>query len=804
MTSAPPEGIPPRELPRWLPPLVLASLVALLFADVLFRGQALFERDVHFMVYGQLETFARCLRLGSWPTWDPFLGFGQPFLANPGAQVLYPWTWLSLLLRPIPAYTGYVVAHLAFAGLGLYLLGRRGGLSRHAALGGASVFVLSGPLLSLVSLWQHLAGAAWMPWVLLAADAALSRPTVVRTLLWGAAAACQILSGSVDVAAMTWLLLLVEGLRLVERPLVGRANGRRLASAAGAAAFALLLTAALWLPALALLRQSARAHLPETFRSYWSLHPWSLGQMLLPVFTRDLPLREDIQERVFEGREPFLSSIYLGLSALPLVAASLIGAGRARARWLACVGLAALVVGLGRHTVVYDWLLWAAPPLAILRYPSKAVIVAAVVWGLLAGHGIDALRSGDRRARRAASLVAVAAALTAVAAEGGLLLRGEDLGRHFLRADAPGPGFAALLAPAAGKVLIAAAASAGVALLLVARAGPTPRRFATAALMGAVLADLFHAHHDLNPTLPRAWLETPPEALAVFRADTLPRIYTFEYNARVLGKTYRRPSDEDAFDPRVDAGLTPLASRALALQAYLPAWVSSRWGLQGSFVPDALLLLPRPARNLNALLGASEETPAFTRLLRAAGVTHVFALHDEGLEDLLPVGRFAGRFAREIRVFRIPDPLPRTYAVDGVRVADGRESYGALLDPGFDPSREVVLPSGTPRAPSSAFVGRSELLEYRPDRVLIAAQLSHDAHVVLLDAFDAGWRARVDGREAPLLRANTAFRAVPVPAGRHLVALRYRPRPVVVGLLVSLATLLAAASLALIRHGRRR
>ena len=53
--------------------------------------------------------------------------------------------------------------------------------------------------------------------------------------------------------------------------------------------------------------------------------------------------------------------------------------------------------------------------------------------------------------------------------------------------------------------------------------------------------------------------------------------------------------------------------------------------------------------------------------------------------------------------------------------------------------------------------------------------------VVLVDTWDPGWQATVDGEPATVLRANLALRAVAVPAGEHLVEMRYRPRSVLVG-----------------------
>jgi uncharacterized membrane protein YfhO len=87
--------------------------------------------------------------------------------------------------------------------------------------------------------------------------------------------------------------------------------------------------------------------------------------------------------------------------------------------------------------------------------------------------------------------------------------------------------------------------------------------------------------------------------------------------------------------------------------------------------------------------------------------------------------------------------------------------------------------------------------------VLLEADLDAPGLVVVVDAWDPGWRARVDGRPAEVLRANGAFRAVAAPAGRHVVEMRYRPWPVALGLALSglgLVALLGGA-LALARRG---
>jgi uncharacterized membrane protein YfhO len=77
-----------------------------------------------------------------------------------------------------------------------------------------------------------------------------------------------------------------------------------------------------------------------------------------------------------------------------------------------------------------------------------------------------------------------------------------------------------------------------------------------------------------------------------------------------------------------------------------------------------------------------------------------------------------------------------------------------------------------------------------------------DAVLVLTDAFLPGWEATLDGAPVAVLRANTAVRAVVVPAGEHRVEMRYRPRSLPVG--AALACIGAAALVAALAAARRR
>ena len=174
----------------------LAALVLLLFRQAVFFGGVFFQRDVQLMWYTQVETFVRAVAEGAWPVWDPFLAFGQPLWADANVQLGYPPTWLNLLVRPWTYYAAFVIVHFVGGALGVYALGRRLTLSPTAAWVAGAAWATSGPIVSSAPMWNQLAGAAWLPWAVLAAETALETGRPVHAVAWGATLAAPALAGS--------------------------------------------------------------------------------------------------------------------------------------------------------------------------------------------------------------------------------------------------------------------------------------------------------------------------------------------------------------------------------------------------------------------------------------------------------------------------------------------------------------------------------------------------------------------------------------------------------------------------------
>jgi hypothetical protein len=778
----------------------LAGLVVFLHRGALFSGGVIYKRDVHLVWHPQVEGFVRAVLSGALPLWDPCPSFGQPLLADASSQVLYPLTWLNLLMQPWVYYTVFSMLHALLAATGSYRLARHLGASSAGAFVAGALWIVSGPFVSLVDLWHHYASAAWIPWVLLAAQRAFDRPGPRRVAVFGAAVALQILAGSADVCAMTLLVAAADLLLRIDwRRASAPANLRLAATGLGAVALGVGLSAVLWTSSLELALRTPRGTLPEAIRTYWSVHPLTTLEFLYPGLWSSLPLAPSLRAVLFESREPFLASLYLGVPTLALVAGGIaLRPSRVLKFWLAVAVVAALV-SLGRHAVFYQFGVLLLPPLRVLRYPVKTLVMASFAVALLAGLGLDAWRSeGAPAGRRWRLGVLLPLALVAVVGLSGALLLYWDASTWapLIVAGTPSDAAAArtLLAPARAPLLSASLLAGVCALIAVLRARASRSWPWAAALAALAVADLAVYHRYAIPLAPTALYAHRPPVVDGLKQMGAARIYVYDYsqadqNQRLLGREVGHVLAS------MPAGWSPDSALALGMQQSLAPATAGRWDLKSGFEIDYRGL---QAGYLSRLMRAVRELgpEAQLRLLRVGAVTHVVALHARGFENLVPGPSWETLLADRVRVFGVPEPLARARVVAGVRVADGADGLATILDPGFDPASEILLSEGAPSPASAAPPGSVRISQERADHIVLEVDVDRPGYVVLADAFDPGWHATLDGAAVPLLRANLAFRAVAAPPGRHAVELVYRPPAFWVGLLVSAASLLLALVLA--------
>lgn len=141
-----------------------------------------------------------------------------------------------------------------------------------------------------------------------------------------------------------------------------------------------------------------------------------------------------------------------------------------------------------------------------------------------------------------------------------------------------------------------------------------------------------------------------------------------------------------------------------------------------------------------------------------------------------------------------PHFLPRARLVSGAEIEpDDERALARLSAPDFSRTDTLLLAEGEPRAARAGRPGPARIVVDRPDRIRIDVEPTGPCWLILSDSHFPGWKAFVDGSERDILRANLAFRAVPLQPGETSVEFRYEPLSVRLGALLSLVGLLILA-----------
>jgi len=701
--------------------------------------------DVYRYFWPGLQAHFDAIGEGRLRLWDPYRAAGAPFLGSSLMGLLYPGN-LALAFLPAALALGLGAAlHLAFAAAGTFVCVRRRGAPVAGAALGALAFAFSSFLV--LGVWQpsQLQACAWLPWVLLAADRLRERGRARDVVLLALALAAQILTGFAQGVVYVLYALPFWVLLPRERP-AARPRAATLALLAVSVGFAAGVTAFHWLPGLEASRLSVR---PPGGLSLEESEPARLpASRVLGDFVAAGPRVPDPRTL---GDWYFGGQSYFGIA--PLLAALAAALGRRReTALLAGLFAGGTLLALGSATPAFRLVHAVVPGGDWFRHPGRFLALAIFAGAALAGIGAGDLARGDRGAAARLGLAGLA-----------------------------GAGALGALGLWSGAALAAVVALAGG----LGWARPAWGGLGAAGLLVVTGADLFVRN--------RNWIAHPQGEPAPLRAF-----------AGARGFLERGQGDQRVYlqadgwmgvvlSPRIGAvdGLNvvneyePLTLSRYAEYTKFAAGGGPEAEARRGFASTEPLLLTRRLRvRLLDLLSVrlyalDPESEAARGLEQAGGRAGIRKVYEDG----------------EAVVFENPGAFPRAFFVPRARVVrDGSEALRLLVDPAFDPRREVVL-EGEPGAAGGAggapeAGGEVVRASFGESRHEVEVRADAPGFLVVTDTWFPGWTVSVDGGpEQPPLRANHLVRAVPVPVGRSRVVFVYRPRAFLAGLWVAAATL---------------
>ncbi len=750
-------------------PALLAGAIFVLAAGTLcwpmLAGRFLVGDDQYIAGYGFRLFGAEMFRAtGSIPEWNPYLFGGMPYIAAMHGDIFYPTAWLRWVLPVDTAMNLGFALHIVLAGIAMYTLARALGTSWTGALVAGLGYELTGIVASLVKPGHDgkLFVSALAPLALLALLRGLrDRRLEGFALLALTVGLCMVspqyqMAYYLLVAAALWTLYLV--FLDPERP-----RDRRwpipLALAMGAVVLGLAIAAIQILPFLAYIPYSPRAVGGPSggweYATGFSMPPIEIMTTVLPQFNGVL--------ENYWGTNFFKSHTeYVGPMVVVL---AILGIGdRSRRRLvqaLAVIAVLFLLIAFGGHTPFYRLWYELMPMMKKVRAPGMAFFLVALPTALFAGFGVD------RLLRREVSLRALAVPLGVL---GGLALLGAIGVLQTIATGLASEQQMEKVMANAGALQLGAlrlllfVGLAGATLWLM-RGGRLAGWRAAAGLAVITVADLW--------SIDRLFFQFQPPAAELYRDDA------------VTSRLRAEPKPFRVLDVGVYQG------------SYLMAHdIQSMLGYHGFEV-----------RFYDELLGGKGEwrfagSPNLHDLLAVRYILLPEAQTVPGFHQVLgPVATTPGRPA----ILLERDTLPR-YArvVAGAAKLPEAQLAPTVIDPRF-PLNSVVLYSDTTSVTPEPLNGqvpavsnvRATVAEWAPGRMRIRLDgtAAKSSYLLVGETWHPDWHAEVDGKAAPVLRADDALLSVVLPPGARQVGLHFHSARYDRGRLVTLLALLVTGVL---------
>jgi hypothetical protein len=740
--------------------------------------------DLVSFLYPLYHFAARSLRRGIIPLWNPYLYGGAPFAADNQSGLFYPVNLLFFFLFPEVTYSTMEllsVFHFFLAGAFMYICLRSLPASQHhaakplsrlAALSGGIAFMFSDLFVTHFGNLNMIAVAAWLPLIFLCYHRGLVEERSGMTAAAGAFLGIATLAGHVQITLfIIFALALYTFCQGRQRGTEGRGTevGEKSKSPfrlflhslthysltrylVPCCLIAFCFAALALIPSYEMAGYTVRAEMSYQEASQYSLPPVGLVGLLIPGFFGRGPAG-------FWGPWDRVEVGYVGVLPLILAALAVLIRRDRLTRFFLGLAVVSLLLAFGGYTILHGWL-YLLPGFDKVRAPARFIYLLDFSLAALAALGLDALLQPLSHRMRAVfrRLLKVAPWIWL-----GVALIGLSLGYHAIL-TAQGKDatiFERTVGAVNGLVFFLLLLAASLAILYL-RRYRWGRRWAMGSLaVGLITLDLFSmgAYTDLEHNDPTVGFQHP-EAIEFLKSD--PDYYRIDTGTDVW----------DVWQPDASllCGVFDVSGiwNPLELADYRRFW-------------DAVGL-----RGLRS-----------SRLYDFVNAKYVIGHKDVPLDW----DKFVPVFDRDpqVNIYLNTQALPRAILVhQAIAVPDQESAFVAIQEPSFDPASSVVVEGGKSLQEGRGAGSDSlDITTYRPNSIHLTAETSAEAYLVLSEVYYPGWRAYVDGRAEPVVRANYTFRAVHLEPGYHEVRLVFEPLSWKVGLGISVVTWIGLAAWAL-------
>ena len=755
----------------WAEGAVVAALLLIIlcatFGDVIFSGRTFkvstaVAMTMPYGVYGQqdnqpphLHTFGvdsavleepiyefvkQELWQGRFPLWNPHQGAGYPLIAMAHFGFFFPLHAILYLLPQVIAWDVLILCRFFLAGFLMFLFLRYIRLGRLPSLTGAVAFMLSGPLVLIQNQTANV--DILLPLYLLSLEALARHPGKKRFFTHAGCVALVVFGGNPE---HIFLVMLMGGLYLLHRLVVLR---RKIPVQKVLTLYALSCGLGFGLSAITLF-----PFISNFLTQFWTGHPERVGLVVEELRARAISI---ILPHFFQPGAMTRTFVpmgwlggYLGIVPLGLAVLGLSLKQRQGLNWFfAALGILLVLKAYGVGLV--QWLAY-VPLLGSCRFAYHGPPFVAFSCAVLVALGMRVFLNRKRVLR--------------VGLVYGLFIAGL-VGVSWLRAH--GQPFWPWAQRAAGYGLIL------IVLWGVICWGQSFRSSRTLWACGLFLLMTLELFSYVDRDRPRRYHTFPSVPYMDFLRDREEgRVYGMFWTLFPNVATAYRVDDVGIFD-------------GLLLQRFV-GFINALV-LPGHFKKD---LSPTTLRTV-PILGTKD----FLDLLNLK-----YLVSDPG-RPILPYHINSDRLRQvydgEVRIFERQDVMPRAFVVHRAVFHHQSEPDYGLLHHLRDRLGRVVVLTGHPdydviaqlQAVPEQDASSARIVRSLPNRVDLQVQMDHAGFLVLADTFHPGWQALADGRPTKVYEADFLLRAVFLPAGKHHVRFVFRPPSFLLGVTVSLLSVI--------------
>lgn len=802
----------------YLPIVVTAAIIVLVYYRFFFFGKIPFPGDLLVASYSPWfdnfkipvqnplisDVFSQfflwkhlavdIFKSGQWPLWNPYSFTGTPLLATYHSATLYP---LNILLF-LPKYFGwglFIFSQTLLAAINMYIFLTLWSKFSLARIAGAVIFSLGGLSTTWLELGTAVHAIAWLPLSLFLVSKYYTTHHLRYLVLLTMAAALTILAGNPQVTTYSLAIIPTFAIFIYWKRDI-KDTARSLASVLLALAVALLVTAPQIFPTLELLHKSIRESESYINQSNFGLLS---SKDAMKFFIADF-LGHPVTRNYWGALNYLESSGFAGSLSLPLIIFTVFYLRRRR------IMLFFLFVLFFALTLIFDnpvskFIYQTGVPLLTASYASRMLFVTGFSIAVLSALSIDQII--DRREEKRLIQVSIWAWATFIGVLLGILFSqlyiketiNHALSKQYLDFYLKGQDFAlANFTVSARNTVIPIIISSTllISFLIVKFLKISTRRSVTVTIFSGILVillvfDLARYFLKFNPFVSPDLIFPSHEGLEFIKSQ--PGYFR-------IGREHAEifpPNTWTAYNLSSIEGYDPLY---LAEFARYMNFVNG-----GNLVEGDTSRYAEVATNYQSPYLDIANVRYFVAILRdKEGQIPGSILHDKFEETGYKLIYQKGSFA----ILENPHVLERAYFAPAVWIVSLPTAKQALTnDKAYDPKRKVVVHEDL-SLDSLTGTGSATITHYSPEKVSIKTETASEELLVLADQFDEGWQVAIDGKAGKTVRANLIFRAVKISPGSHEVTFTYQPNSFILGLKVSLVTILLTGILILfaIRLGK--